>query len=204
MPTEYKKAQTDDSHTQKTICLCAGDLFAVWSAAGNDPGGANADSFHHKKLARWRNEIRGSTSNNTDYLYMYWRNGESDVFCYSKTENCTQLGGNYLAIAPDYENTAFFLQCPETTDSRVKAAMCIIGTHETAHTLGLLEVRYNDYGDYPGGNHDDETEGFTCVMESYQPAEILDLYYSILSGSTPAFCTYCAEKLFEHVYPNMD
>jgi len=38
-----KGANLKDSLTQKTIRLCAGNLFVVWAAAGDFPGGANTD-----------------------------------------------------------------------------------------------------------------------------------------------------------------
>jgi hypothetical protein len=130
---------------------------------------------------------------------MYWRHGRADVFCSSGGNDCTQLTSDTLALVNDYQNTAFFLQCPETSNNNVKAAMCIVGAHETAHTLGLREVRKNEYGDIDEDTPHDIEYGWDCVMEGYEHSDVYDFYRNVYLGHQPAFCSYCINKLSAHV-----
>ena len=193
----YYCNSTPQSYNSNLVGQCTHGYTA---ACDNELCGASCVENHHKNLVRLTNEIRG---NDTSSTYIYWRNAPSEVFCNSNSTGCSQLSNGVYGVVYNNQNVAFMLQCPETGSSRIKAAMCIIAAHEIAHTLGLKEVytNSNKYGDNP--DHDEvDTTPFECVMEAYQSDDVVQLYESIRSGYASAFCTYCADKLDDHVNPD--
>ena len=65
--------------------------------------------------------------------------------------------------------------------------------HEVAHTLGLVEIRNDAYGD---GISDHVYGGSAeCIMGGIDSARI----YDMLVDGQSAFCDYCKQKMHEEI-----
>lgn len=156
---------------------------------------------HHKNIFRIALEMYNNYFERNHVVVM-WSDSPEETFCVS---NSTAHSVNEDALAAtiwvDGEPLPVVqvLRNEEASDNG-EVSMAINLAHEVAHTLGLKEIYFNEYGDdEPVGEnntvHSVYDDDYRCIMKYYNGYYPPALYYEVLGGDESALCNYCIEKL---------
>ncbi len=154
--------------------------------------GLNCYNTHHKNILAISDQIFYGDREN-DHVYVLWTNRNGAAYC-AHDESGTHglIPDNALAVVLDYRPVIHFFTVYGGSNNQI-AYMAINLVHETAHTLGMLDV-YNIAG------HDEEY-GMICVMEQYQIPYSYDFYLDVCYGEKEPFCNMCTPLI--ELYANI-
>ena len=154
-------------------------------------------SQHHKNVDRIAGELMEKWEPN--HIVVMWSNVEhSGFYCYEDSlGNHATVGMTPALVSPfnvpGNEDYLPVVQILTIDDGEANEDMAVKLAHEVAHTLGLLEIRNDAYGD---GISDHVYGGSAeCIMGVIDSARI----YDMLVGGQSAFCDYCKQKLHEEI-----
>ncbi len=149
--------------------------------------GSECNNGHHKNILTISSQLYND-DREANHLYVLWTDREyGDAYCYEKNGE----HASYSAIALVFGEwpVIHFLNIYGSNNSRQLACMAMNIVHETAHTMGMLDV-------YDNTGHD--VNGTECLMERFDETTAYAFYQDVLNGVEDPFCASCMQSMKSH------